>query len=121
MSNFRFPQPKLRPPHLIPLSADEGAAIHEKMTRLGKNFHKEYILVNGKNGAWMTVYFILFGTQTAFSSKPIARMWNNYREIVIITAIGAAVFVTGACFHGDGGGVGAWRWLIAAELCERYG
>lgn len=81
---------------LIFLSADEAASIHEKLTPLSAKYAHFVPLINGNQGAWITIYGVIFASAVLLNINSILVMWKNYREPLLIFIAGLSVLVSGA-------------------------
>jgi hypothetical protein len=78
------------------LSADEGAAIHEKLTVIAKKLEIYWLLFKGDHGAWIIVYFILAITAILLTAQHFRLLWRYFRREFQIALGGTVVFVTGS-------------------------
>lgn len=81
---------------LIFLSADEASSIHEKLTPLSAKYAHFIPLIRGNQGAWITIYGVIFVFITMMNFKNILLMWKNYRISLLLFVIGLCVLVFGA-------------------------
>ncbi|MEO1910162.1 MAG: hypothetical protein ABGX10_07040 [Paracoccus sp. (in: a-proteobacteria)] len=81
---------------LIFLSADEASSIHEKLTPLSAKYAHFVPLIRGNQGAWITIYGIIFAFIVVINYKNIVQMWLNYRKSLQIFVFGLCVLVSGA-------------------------
>ncbi|MFO7716187.1 hypothetical protein [Desulfosarcina sp.] len=107
------------------LSADEGAAIHEKITTLSINFGVNWLLFKGNHGAWIPVYSILALSAVILAARQFRKLWRHFRREIRIAMLGVIVFVTGGVglevvsylFLRSGSNKGLYRVEVA---CEEY-
>jgi hypothetical protein len=77
------------------LSADEGAAIHEKITSTVKVLNLDWLLIRG-HGAWIIIYSIISFPLIWLFIRYFRRAWKYFRRETIMALCGVSVFVTGA-------------------------
>lgn len=98
------------------LSADEGAAIHEKMTDVAVNLNIKWMLFKGDHGAWISVYFLLAMVALIFVSPYLRKLWIHFRRETGIALFGLLVFVMG----GIGFEIISYLFLRADETARLY-
>lgn len=76
-------------------SADEGSAIHEKITPSAKNLQLDWLLIEG-HGAWILLYLILGFPIILLSIRYFRRGWRHFRRETVMGIGGAIVLLTGA-------------------------
>ncbi len=76
------------------LSADEAAAIHEKITPLFKHI-EEIPRFKGNHGIWIFVYILIAILLLLSHFKYLVAMWKSYRNETIILSTGMAVLACG--------------------------
>ncbi|WP_139291456.1 hypothetical protein [Paracoccus sp. SM22M-07] len=81
---------------LIFLSADEASSIHEKLTPLSAKYAQFVPLIRGNQGAWITIYGVIFSLILTINYNNILQMWLNYKESLQIFVFGLCVLVSGA-------------------------
>lgn len=81
---------------LIFLSADEASIIHESLNSLSKKYATFVPLFDGRHGAWITLYGVLFLIIAISQIKNIELMWKNYRDSFVIFSVGLITLVAGA-------------------------
>ena len=79
------------------LSADEAAAIHERITLLMKKLGADALLIRG-HGGWISVYVLVGIAGAVAVRKHLWRAWTQFPRESRIAALGAGVYV--------GGGIG---------------
>jgi hypothetical protein len=79
------------------LSADEAAAIHEKITIFFKHI-KAIPRFKGNHGIWIVVYILIAIVLLLSHFKYLISMWRSYRKETIILGIGMAALVCGGVF-----------------------
>lgn len=78
------------------LSADEGAQIHERIEFIARYFGQDWLLYDGRWGAFIAVYFVLGLVGLALGAKHLIALWRHYRSVFNIGLVGAAVYIIGA-------------------------
>jgi hypothetical protein len=78
------------------LSADEGAAIHERITGAAKALGFDWLLFEGVHGAWITVYAVVALALFALVARPLLRAARRYPRESRVAAAGAGLFAGGA-------------------------
>lgn len=81
---------------LIFLSADEASSIHERLTPLSAKYAHFVPLIRGNQGAWITIYGVIFAFILVINYKNVVRMWVSYRNSLLIFSVGICVLVSGA-------------------------
>ena len=77
------------------LSADECAAIHERITIIAKKLGISWLLFKGGHGAWISVYFIVALLIVPFAAHHFHMLWIHFRREARIALSGAIAFVMG--------------------------
>jgi hypothetical protein len=77
------------------LSADEGAAIHEKLTDVARTLEMDWLLFRGDHGAWIAVYAVMFLMIAAFGARYLITVWKNFRRESLLALSGAVTLVAG--------------------------
>ena len=76
------------------LSADEAAAIHEKMTHILKNYDA-MPRFRGNHGIWIFIYISIAILLLLSHFKYLTALWNFYRKETIILSIGMTGIICG--------------------------
>lgn len=77
------------------LSADEAAAIHEKLTMIAKGV--EFLpRFSGDHGVWIPIYMTAGGLFVVLTHKSWLNLWRDNRAGTTVFLIGIALFVLGA-------------------------
>jgi hypothetical protein len=80
----------------IGLSADEGAQIHERIDYVFRTFERQWLLVDGKWGAWIAIYGLLGLIAIVLGAKHLFAIWHNFRFVALVGLAGAAIYVIGS-------------------------
>ncbi|MFP4091011.1 MAG: hypothetical protein ACLFT3_11955 [Cyclobacteriaceae bacterium] len=78
------------------LSADEGAAIHEKISALARRLELSWMLFNGKNGAWIMVYGLIGMIILGFIFPYFRIAWKYHPTASKLAVLSGFIFLTGA-------------------------
>lgn len=77
-------------------SADEGAAIHEKITTVALGLELTWLLFEGDHGAWIGLYLAVGLIVLFLARRALAALWRHHRRVAVAFGLGAATFVVGA-------------------------
>lgn len=78
------------------LSADEGAGIHEQVTRVVRAAGLTGLLFRGSHGGWIAVYGVVVVLAAILAWRWLAVLWTCFRRETSIAAAGAVTYLTGA-------------------------
>ncbi len=76
------------------LSADEAAAIHEKITLVLKDV-PWVPRFKGEHGIWIPIYFVICLVLLLMTYPELKAMWTRFRRETLIMAAGLTVFLLG--------------------------
>lgn len=77
------------------LSADEGSAIHERITLAAKMMGGDALLIRD-HGAWIAIYGTAAVGALLLTGGHLRRLWAHNARSVLLGGLGAAVYVGGA-------------------------
>lgn len=77
------------------LSADESAAIHEKLTDIAKNLELFWLLFKGGHGAWITLYITVAVAAVLLTARHFRFLWRYFRREIQVAIGGTIAFVMG--------------------------
>lgn len=77
-------------------SADEGAAIHEKIGAVVYGLDMTWLLFEGDRGGWVIPYLVVGAVILLAARHAIAQLWRDHRGAVVAFAVGATIFLLGA-------------------------
>lgn len=79
------------------LSVDEGAAIHEKISKIARSLQLDWLLIRG-HGAWIIIYSVIAFPIVLLSLRYFRVAWKYFRRETLTALCGVAILVTGAVF-----------------------
>lgn len=77
-------------------SADEGAAIHEKITAVVLGLGMTWLLFQGDHGGWIGIYLAVGLIVLFVARRALASLWRHHRRETTTFALGASLAVLGA-------------------------
>jgi len=77
------------------LSVDEGAGIHERVTRATSEADLTWLQFRGNHGGWIAIYAVLALVVILFAARLLRLLWSQHRHEASIAVIGMGMYLAG--------------------------